>query len=278
MEYTNYQSVPVYSSDRQPLMPCHPARARKLLRKGRAKPHHVRGIFGIRLLDRTHAESAVQDVALHIDTGSDTSGFAIISDGQTGQRKVLAAVELKHRAKAIKATMTLRRQHRRARRSRLRYRAPRFNNRRRASGTLPPSVDSLRLDTMRVVHTLQKMYPISRISIERYQFDPQPLAPCTAGQYVALPAPTRGRASIVRPGHASLHSIHRNRRDQRPLAVLHAVSVSNIVLKQRHHAALAVAYSRCISAGRTRRTQQFQPVDDWFLLHPSSAADSSTVD
>ena len=173
MEYTKYQPTPVFSSDYQPLMPCHPARARKLLRKGRATPHHVRGIFGIRLLDRSRAESAVQEVSLNIDTGSDTSGFAIISKDEDGQRNVLAAVELKHRAKAIKATLTLRRQHRRARRGRLRYRAPRFNNRRRPPGTLPPSVDSLRQDTMRVVHTLQKIYPISSISIERYKFDPQ---------------------------------------------------------------------------------------------------------
>ena len=66
MESTKYQPTPVYSSDYQPLMPCHPARAHKLLRKGRATPHHVRGVFGIRLLDRTRAESAIQDVSLSI--------------------------------------------------------------------------------------------------------------------------------------------------------------------------------------------------------------------
>ena len=154
MHYTNHQPTPVLSSDGQPLMPCHPARARKLLAKGRAVPHHNKGIFGIRLLDRTRAESAVQDVGLNIDPGSDTTGFAIATDNEDGQRTVLAAVELKHRAKAIKATMTSRRQHRRTRRGRLRYRAPRFDNRRRQPGTLPPSVDSLRADTMRAVNTL----------------------------------------------------------------------------------------------------------------------------
>ena len=55
MEYVNYQQVPVLSLDHQPLMPCHPARARKLLATGRAVPHHVKGIFAIRLLDRTRA-------------------------------------------------------------------------------------------------------------------------------------------------------------------------------------------------------------------------------
>ena len=144
MEYHNYQTVPVLSSEGEPLMPCHPARARKLLAKGRAVPHHIKGIFAIRLLDRTHEQSALQDVSLHIDPGSDTSGFAIVTDDSDEQRTVLAAVELKHRARAIKATMTRRRQFRRTRRSRLRYRSPRFDNRRREPGALPPSVDSLR--------------------------------------------------------------------------------------------------------------------------------------
>ena len=173
MDFTNYQHVPVLSSDNQPLMPYHPARARKLLAKGRAVPHHTRGMFGIRILDRTREESAVQEVALHVDPGSDTSGFAAVTDDEHGQRMVLAAVELKHRARAIKATLTHRRQFRRNRRGRLRYRAPRFNNRRRKPGALPPSVDSLRIDTLRVVNTMRRIYPISRISIERNKFDPQ---------------------------------------------------------------------------------------------------------
>ncbi|MCY4560250.1 MAG: RNA-guided endonuclease IscB [Chloroflexi bacterium] len=173
MTYTNYQPTPVFSSDGQPIMPCHPARARKLLTKGRAVPHHVRGIFGIRILDRSRADCQVQDVALNIDTGSSTTGFAVVSDDEKGQRTVLAAVELTHRARVIKATMTRRRQLRHTRRGRLRHRAPRFNNRRRKPGTLPPSVDSLRTDTMRVVNTLTSMYPISHISIEHKKFDTQ---------------------------------------------------------------------------------------------------------
>ena len=176
MHYTNYQPTPVFSTDGQPLVPCHPARARKLLTKGRAVPHHIKGIFGIRLLDRSRADCQVQDVALNIDPGSDTTGFAVTTDNEDGQRTVLAAVELKHRARAIKATMTTRRQHRRNRRGRLRYRAPRFNNRHRKPGTLPPSVDSLRIDTMRVVNTLTRIYPISSISIEQNKFDPQLMA------------------------------------------------------------------------------------------------------
>ena len=173
MKYTNYQPTPVYSSDGFPLMPCHPARARKLLRNGRAVPHHIRGIFGIRLLDRSRAECEVQDPALRTDPGSQTTGIAVTNDDEEARRVVLAAVEIKHRAGISKATMTQRRQHRRNRRSRKRYRAPRFDNRKRKPGRLPPSVDSIRIDTMRVVKTLLKMYPIASVSIERNKFDPQ---------------------------------------------------------------------------------------------------------
>ncbi len=154
-------------------MPCHPARARKLLLKGRVVPHHTKGIFGIRLVDHTREESRVQDVALRIDPGSKTTGIAVTKDNADGERSVIAAAEIKHRAPAIKATMTKRSQNRRNRRSRLRYRAPRFNNRKRKPGTLPPSVDSLRVDTLRVVRTTLQMHPISQISIERNKFDTQ---------------------------------------------------------------------------------------------------------
>ena len=98
MQYINHQPVPVYSSDEQPIMPCHPARARKLLIKGRAVPHHTKGLFGIRLLDRTRAQSVVQDVAFNIDPGSQTTGIAVVADDENGQRTVLAALEIKHRA------------------------------------------------------------------------------------------------------------------------------------------------------------------------------------
>ena len=173
MTYTDHLPTPVYSSDYQPLIPCHPARARKLLANGRAVPHHAKDIFGIRLLDRTRAESEVQDVAIRIDPGSSTTGIAVTTDDDDRQRTILAAVEIKHRASALKATMTRRRQHRCTRRGRLGYRASRSDNRRRKPGTLPPSVDSLRIDTLRVVNTLLKMVPITSISIERNKFDPQ---------------------------------------------------------------------------------------------------------
>ena len=173
MHYTNHQPTPVFSSDGQPLMPTHPAKARKLMQKGRAVPHHVKGLFGIRLLDRTREQSSVQDVAINIDPGAQTTGIAVVADDEDRQRTVLAALEIKHRAFTIKATLTKRHSFRRNRRGRLRFRKPRFGNRRRKQGTLPPSVDSLRADTMRLVNILRRMYPITHIRLEHNKFDPQ---------------------------------------------------------------------------------------------------------
>ena len=114
------------------------------MQKGRAVPHHIKGLFGIRLLDRTRAQSSVQDVTVNIDQGSQTSGFAVVADNEDGQRTILAALELKHRAFTIKASLAKRSNYRSTRHSRLRFRKPRFDNRRRPTGTLPPSVDSPR--------------------------------------------------------------------------------------------------------------------------------------
>ena len=117
--------------------------------------------------------SSVQDVAINIDPGSKTTGIAVVADDEDSQRTVLASLEVKHRAFTIKATLTKRRAYRCTRRGRLRFRKPRFDNRLRKPRTLPPSVDSLRVDTMRVIRILQTMYPVTRIRIERNKFDPQ---------------------------------------------------------------------------------------------------------
>src|SRR5687768_8526321 len=67
----------VLSSDGQPLDPCHQARARKLLKAGRAVVHRTYP-FTIRLTDRTFSESVVHEHRLKIDPGSKTTGLAIV--------------------------------------------------------------------------------------------------------------------------------------------------------------------------------------------------------
>jgi 5-methylcytosine-specific restriction endonuclease McrA len=160
----------VLSSDGQPLDPCHEARARKLLSKGRAAIWRTYP-FTIRLNDRTLAESVVHDHRLKLDPGSKTTGLAIV---QEGTARVVWAGELTHRGQQIRARLLARRAIRRCRRQRkTRYRPARFLNRRRSDGWLPPSLGH-RLDTTRTwVRRLKRLVPFSAISLELVRFDTQ---------------------------------------------------------------------------------------------------------
>ncbi|MDT0303672.1 RRXRR domain-containing protein [Streptomonospora wellingtoniae] len=62
--------------NRRPLQPCHPARARKLVAKGRAVVHRHTP-FTLRLTDRTVENSEVDGVELGIDPGSEHTGIAV---------------------------------------------------------------------------------------------------------------------------------------------------------------------------------------------------------
>ena len=62
-------------------MPCHPARARELVRKGKALRRFNRGIFYLQLLERK--EGKVQSVAVGIDPGSKKEGLTVKSESHT---------------------------------------------------------------------------------------------------------------------------------------------------------------------------------------------------
>src|SRR6266852_1234665 len=129
------QYVFVLDSNRQSLDPCHPARARELLGQGRVSVFR-RYPFTIILHDRKREDSVVHDHRLKIDPGSKTTGLALLA----GARVVWAA-ELTHRGQRIKDALASRQAIRRNRRQRkTRYRQPRFLNRTRPSGWLPPSL------------------------------------------------------------------------------------------------------------------------------------------
>ena len=163
-------SVLVISSSKKPLMPCHPARARELMRKGRAAVFRV-APFTIILNDRANGE--VQPLELKVDPGSKKTGVALVAECQRG-RKVVFAAEIEHRGEAVKKSLSQRRGIRRSRRNRhARYRAPRFQNRTRATGWLPPSLVS-RVEN---IHTwgrrISRLSPVSAIAVETVRFDTQ---------------------------------------------------------------------------------------------------------
>lgn len=162
----------VLDKHKKPLMPCTEKRARLLLEKGRAVVHKIEP-FTIRLKDRTVEDSVVQPLRLKIDPGAKITGMAIIEEGNPHCGKVIYLMEIKHKP-YISKSLDTRRNLRRTRRSRkTRYRKPRFNNRRKAKGWLPPSLQARVNQTINVVNKLKKLTPISAISTEHVKFDTQ---------------------------------------------------------------------------------------------------------
>jgi len=167
--------VAVLDKHGKPLMPCHPARARELLRKGRAVVAHF-SPFVIRLKDRTLEQSEVESVQVGIDPGSKHTGIAVFGFGLTtgDARKGMFSAQLDHRGQKISKAMTSRSQMRRGRRSRtMRYRAPRFANRRRPNGWLAPSLRHRVEGVMSWASKLQRWYPITGWHMELVRFDLQ---------------------------------------------------------------------------------------------------------
>ncbi len=166
------QQVFVLSSDRQPLDPCPPARARKLLRAGRAAIYR-RFPFTIVLKDRLAEECVVHPHAVKVDPGAQTTGLAVVNE----VGRVVWAGELEHRGFAIRDRLLARRGLRRSRRQRTtRYRPARFNNRRRKAGWLPPSLMSRVANVTTWVSRLQRVAPITSLALELVKFDTQAMA------------------------------------------------------------------------------------------------------
>jgi hypothetical protein len=154
--------VYVRNKDGQPLIPCTPAKARKLLSAGKARVVK-RSPFTIQL--NWLCEGNVQDVRVGIDKGNHTTGICCVCNGQT-----LFSAEIHHR-KDVKEKMEDRRDRRKSRRARKWYRPCRFQNRAssKRSGRLPPSIKTNVEEVIRVVKQIP--LPIAQIIIEDVQVD-----------------------------------------------------------------------------------------------------------
>jgi 5-methylcytosine-specific restriction endonuclease McrA len=151
------------------LNPIHPAIARQLLRNKKAAIFK-RFPFTL-ILKEAKPDVKVQVLRLKIDPGAKTTGLALVNNS-TGE--VVFAAEIQHRGFQIRDVLTSRRQLRRSRRNRkTRYRAPRFNNRRRSYGWIPPSLQSRVDNILTWVNKLRKLALIDAISQELVKFDTQ---------------------------------------------------------------------------------------------------------
>jgi 5-methylcytosine-specific restriction endonuclease McrA len=163
-------NVFVVDTNKQPLNPVHPGRARILLSQGRAAVFK-RYPFTL-ILKCAVEEPHLEPLRIKIDPGSRTTGLALVNDA-TGQ--IVFAAELMHRGAAIKKSLDRRRAVRKSRRQRkMRYRKPRFANRRnKKKGWLPPSLESRISNIVTWVKRLLRLCPITAISQELVKFDLQ---------------------------------------------------------------------------------------------------------
>ena len=164
------QRVFVLDKSRRPLMPCTASRARKLLSQGKATMLKLHP-FTILIQDREGGE--VQNIEVKIDPGSKISAMVLIGHFKK-RMTVIWAANLEHRGATIRSSLESRRAIRRSRRHRkTRYRAARFNNRKRKEKWLAPSLQSRVDNIYHWIKRLQKLTPISSIALETVRFDMQ---------------------------------------------------------------------------------------------------------
>lgn len=168
--------VPVFAKDGTKLMPTSPYRARKLLEKKKAKVYK-RKPFSIML---THdSEKNTQPVEVCQDTGDKHIGVSV----KTEKKEFFRAQfdNLKNEKQRHDDC----RMNRRNRRSRKRYRKPRFNNRKVEKGWIAPSLDNKLNNHLNIIKTIYDVFPITTIHAEVGSFDTQKLEAIEKG----LPLP-----------------------------------------------------------------------------------------
>jgi hypothetical protein len=161
----NYLLVFVSNKHGDPLMPCSYKKARLLLKQGKAKIYQYEP-FTIQLLYGSSGYK--QDVSVGIDTGAKYIGVSATSENRV---LIKGTIELRDDVKALLETRKIYRRSRRNRKTR--YRQPKFQNRTRQSGWLPPSIQSRVDNTMRWIDKFLFLLPNPKLIIEVGKFDIQ---------------------------------------------------------------------------------------------------------
>jgi len=148
-----------------PLMPCSSARARLLLKEGKASVLQ-RTPFTIRLI---HGSSGyVQPITLGVDSGFMNVGLSAVSAG-----KELYAANVKLRSDIVRLN-SKRRMYRQSRRGRKTwYRQPRFDNRKKPGGWLTPSIQHKLESHIKLINQIKAILPIVKTVVEVAAFDIQ---------------------------------------------------------------------------------------------------------
>ena len=159
--------VYVISIEGKPLMPCTPAKAKKLLKRKRAK---VVKLFPFTIKLNFVCENQIQEVSLGIDSGYGNVGFSAV----TKKKEVMSGTLILDDRTSIR--LTERAMYRRKRRNKLWYRKSRFLNRgNQKQGWLPPSTQRRYNAHLKLINLAKSILPISKVTIETANFDIQKL-------------------------------------------------------------------------------------------------------
>jgi len=152
--------VSVVSANGIPLMPCTPAKARILIKQGKAKPRWIKlGIFYIQLTFNPK-NPATQPIAVGVDPGSKFEGTSVVGTKDTVLNIMSETVDW------VKGELEQRRRMRRTRRYRkTRSRKCRGDNR-HSEGRVPPSTRARWDAKLRIISQLQRILPISTAVVE----------------------------------------------------------------------------------------------------------------
>ena len=158
--------VYVISHTGKALMPTsHHGKVKHLLRDGKARVVR-REPFTIQLLYEN--TEYTQPVTLGVDAGTGHVGLSA-----TTEKTELFAAEVTIR-RDIQGLLAARREVRKTRRNhRTRYRAPRFDNRRKPDGWLAPSVEHAVQSHLSLIRKVHSFLPVTKTVIEVAQFDTQ---------------------------------------------------------------------------------------------------------
>lgn len=157
--------VYVLNQHGEPLMPCKPQKARKLLKQEKAKVVK-RTPFTIQL--KYGSSGYKQAISLGVDAGTKHIGLSATTD-----KKVLfeGGVLLRTDIQQLLASRRALRSTRRSRKTR--YRKPRFLNRKKPKGWLAPSIQHKVNSHKKMIDRIHDLLPIKDLTIEVAQFDTQ---------------------------------------------------------------------------------------------------------
>jgi hypothetical protein len=159
-------TVFVLAIDGEPLTPCTPAKARKLMRGGVAKPVWSKfNTFGIQMLVETRRETPQTTVG--VDNGTKFEGYAVVCGEENNLAVKLDLPSKKQVVRKMEERQMLRKSRRRRK---YRQRRARFSNRKHKN-FIAPSQSAIINSRLKILRELFRVYPIDAVAFEDVRFN-----------------------------------------------------------------------------------------------------------